>query len=343
MEFLKESDFRKEIKAKPGVGYFFFGEEDYMKSYALNTARELLCPDETLAFFNEIKLDSFTYSPAALLDALMPLPMMADRKLVTVTGLDFNTLKQKDIDALCETLSHLEEYDYNTLIISVASDRFDPGFLPKRPSSALTKLAELLKPVCFEKNTPARLTAWVGKHFEHNGVTASPAVCSFAVDRCGREMFNLASETDKVAYYVKAAGRDTVTEEDILRVTVPAAEYDAFAFTNAIGARRKEEALEILRDLRLRRTDPILIMSEITKTVCDIVSVITLNTAGKTSREIAEVTRLHEYRISLILRENLSLAAAELMLTRCREADLGLKGDSGMGGYGVLEKLICTI
>ncbi len=341
MEFMKESDFRKEIKANPGPGYLFFGEEDYMKAFALTTAAARLSPDPTLAFFNEIKFDSFTYSPEALLNALMPLPMMADRKLITISGLDFNTMKQNEVEALCTTLGALSEYDYNTVILHTASDRFDPGILPKRPSPLLQKLSECLTPIYFEKNTPAKLTAWVGKHFEHNGVTADPSVCAYTVERCGREMYHLASETDKISFYVRSMGKNTVTREDVLYIAVPAAEYDAFALTNAISARRKEEALDILRDLKLRKADPIIIMSEIVKTVCDMTGVVTLSANGATSREISDILKVHEYRITLILRNNIRPETCRLMLKRCREADLELK--TSRDGYAVIEKLICTI
>jgi hypothetical protein len=67
----------------------------------------------------------------------MPLPMMADRKLVTVGGLNFNTMRQSEVDALCAVLERLDELDYNVLIITVAADCFDPGYLPKRPSETL--------------------------------------------------------------------------------------------------------------------------------------------------------------------------------------------------------------
>ncbi|MBQ8409765.1 MAG: DNA polymerase III subunit delta [Clostridia bacterium] len=341
MNIIKESDFRKEIKSKPGTGYLFFGEEDYMKSFALSTATEAISPDPTFGFFNEIKLDSFSYSPEALLDAIMPLPMMADRKLIVLSGIDFNAMKQGELDALCSVLSQLEDYDYNTLIINTSADRFDPGILPKRPSAMLQKLSEHLTAVNFEKNTPAKLAAWVGKHFEHNGVSASPEICALTIDRCGRDMFNLASETDKLAFYVKASGRSEVTREDVMRVAIPAAEYDAFAFTNAIGARKKEEALDILRDLRQRKADPIIIMSEITKTVCDMSAVALMNAEGATVREISDALKIHEYRVSIILKNNVKPAMCRHMTERCREADLELKNSGD--GYAVLEKLICTI
>ena len=87
MNMIKEADFRKAIKSEPDKAYLFFGDEDYMKSFAVTTARDAIVPDPSFAFFNEIKLDSFSYSPEALTDALMPLPMMADRKLILLSGL----------------------------------------------------------------------------------------------------------------------------------------------------------------------------------------------------------------------------------------------------------------
>lgn len=341
MDIIKEVDFRKEIKTKPRTGYLFFGEEDYMKNFAISTAVEAITPDPSFAFFNEIRLDPLTYTPDALLDAMMPLPMMADRKILILTGLDLNAMRTHETDALCAVLAQLEEYDYNTLILSAAADRFDAGTLPKRPSPLFKKLSEHLTPVQFDRNTPSKLSAWLGKHFSHNGVTASPEVCALLIDRCGRDMFNLASETDKLSFFVLANGRNEVTKEDVMNVAIPATEYDAFAFTNAIGARKREEALNILNDLRRRKADPAHIMSEITKTVCEMTSVAIMKEDGMTSKEISDTLKIHEYRVSIILKNNVRVAMCKNMVERCRDADLELKSSSD--GYAVLEKLICTI
>ena len=341
MEIIKESDFRKEIKSNPRNCYLFFGEEDYMKSFALKLAVETISPEPSFSFFNEIRLDALSYSPDTLLDSMMPLPMMAERKIIVISGLDVGAMRSDEVDALCTTLAKLEDFDYNTVIISVASDRLDPGILPKKPSATLKKFGECAVLVNFEKNSPAKLAAWVGKHFEHNGVSATPDVCSFVIERCGRDMFILAGETDKLAFYVKQNGRSAVTREDVIGVATPAAEYDAFAFTNAIGARRKEEALSILRELKMKKTDPIIIMGEVTKTLCDMTSVATLNADGLTTGEISSILKIHEFRVSLILKNRPRADLCKILLSRCREADLELK--STRDGYAVLEKLICTI
>ena len=341
MEIIKEADFRKEIKSNPAAAYLFFGEEDYMKVFAVKKAQEALCPDPTFAFFNEIALDALSYSPDALLDALMPLPMMADRKLITVSGLDINAMRQNELDALCAVMAKLEDYDYNTVIINVASDKLDAGYLPKKPSTQLKKLGEVMKAVSFEKNSPSKLIAWLGKHFEHNGVMASPEICSMIIDRCGRDMYNLAGETDKLSYYAKANGRDQIYPDDVTLVTSPLFEYDSFAFANAICARKKEDALEILRDMKTRRIEPVLILSEISKNICEMCSIATLKEDGLTSREISEVCGVHEFRVSLVLKLNPRADLCRSMVRRCREADMELKNSGD--GYRVIEKLICII
>lgn len=340
MNIIKEADFRREIKSSPKEAYFFFGEEDYMKMHAIALARQTLCPDESLSIFNEMKLDALSYSPAALLDMMSALPMMADRKLITITGLDFNAMKPAELDALTSALSQLSEYDYNTVIISAASDRFDPGYLPKRPSSALTKIAEYATVVNFEKNSPARLAAWVGKHYEHNGAYADPSVCAFTVDYCGRDMFSLSQETDKISFYVLSQGRTNVTIDDVKLIGVNSCEYDAFAFTNAICAGQKDKALSILSEMKKKKTDPLIIMSEVSKTVCDSVSVFALLRDGMTHAEISKILGLHEYKVSVIVKSG-NIDNPKRLLSKCLRADIDIKSYSD--GYAVLEKLICTM
>ena len=341
MEIIKEADFRKEIKSNPRSAYLFFGEEDYMKAFAVKKAQEAICPDPTFAFFNEIHLDALSYSPDTLLDSLMPLPMMAERKLITVSGLDINAMRSNELDDLCAVMAKLEDYDYNTVILNVASDKLDIGYSLKKPSSQLKKLGECAVLVNFEKNSPSKLAAWLAKHFEHNGVTASPQICGMIIDRCGRDMYNLAGESEKLSFYAKAHGRNEILPEDVTLVTSPLFEYDSFAFANAICARRKDEALEILRDMKIRRIEPVIILSEISRNVCEMYSVATLKEDGLTSREISDASDLHEFRVSLILKLNPRAEICRSMVRRCREADIELK--SSRDGYGVIEKLICTI
>ena len=341
---MKEADFRRQLKAEPDVGYLFFGEEDYMKATAIRMAREALCSDASMAFFNDIRLGGADFTPDQLQDAMMSPPLGSERKVITVTGLNFNAMRAGDLEDLLGVLSQLSEYPFNMVILSVDSDAIDVGMLPKRPSQILSDLGEYLVPVWFEKNTPAKLAGWVQKHYLHHGVQASPDVCRETVNYCGRDMYILANEIDKVACYVLAHGRDIATCEDIKVAAIPAMEYDAFAFTNAIMEHRQSQAMDILQDLKLRRVEPIYILSEVSRVVCDMITVRTLGNSGLTNAEISAATKIHEYRVGLYLRSAAGVEMSRLKqaVEACCQADSTLKSYAS-DGYGVIQKLICSL
>lgn len=343
MELLKESDFRKELKSGLRSGYLFFGDEDYLKSFSIKQAREVLCPDPTCAFFNEMKLDAIDYTPQKLLDALMPMPMMAEQKLVTLSGLNFNTMKPNEVDELCEVLAALSDYDYNVLIVTVAADCFTPGFIPKSPSKLLTRLSEFLTPVQFDRCTTAKLAAWVQKHFLHNGVEADGAFCTRFPEYCGHSMFILANEIDKLSYYVLFHGRTTVTDADMRLVCTPANEYDVFAFTNAIMEGKNEAALSVLADYRFRRIDPLFVMGDVLKVICDMIAIRAMTQEGVPNSEMGALLKLHEFKVGLYQKSLRQIGDRRLerALEACTQADLSMK--SSQAGYAPLEKLICQI
>lgn len=345
MEIIKEDVFRKQLKQGLSGGYLFFGDEDYLKSFALRSAREALCPDPTFSLFNDVRIDAMDYSPSALLDALMPPPMMTEKKIVTVSGLPLSSMRANDLEDLLETLDTLKTYDYNVLILSVPAGHLDEG-TPKKPSPLLLKLSEYLTPVQFAPISGAKLVAWVGKHFGHHGVTASPEVSAYLIEYCGKSMFTLSSETEKLSYYVLSQGRSTVTKEDIQAVSVPELEADTYALANAILDGNYKEAIDALEVMKFRRVDPIIVLSQVSRTVCDLCDIRALAKEGLRADEIAEVLRplrMNEYKIRLYLNSATSKSDKRLRraLRLCAEADAALK--LSPQGYLAIERLIGSL
>lgn len=342
MDFLKESDFRKEIRSAPRRGYLFCGEEDYLKSYCVRLARETLCPDPTLAFFNEMRLDAMDFTLKKLEEALMPMPMMADRKLVTVTGLNFSVMKPNDLDGICEALGLLEQYDYNTVIFSVSADCLDPGTV-KRPSATVVKLSEYLTPVLFEACPPAKLIAWVGKHFSAQGVNASPEVCSGIVEYCGCSMFVLANEIDKLCFYTLSQGRKEAAPGDIRKICVQNTEFGAFDFSNALMEGKTSLALDILGFFKFQRKDPLVILGEVNQILCNLLAVSALTQKGMTAEEISSTLKMHSFVVQKCQRALRAATPEKLRraLDLCAEADASLKQSAQ--GYTPIERLICSL
>lgn len=340
---IKEADFRRQLKAPCGGGYLLFGDEDYLKAYAVRIARQVICDDPSFAVFNDVRLDALDFTPDKLQDALMPPPMMADYKIVTLCGLDLGNLKPSEIEGLCQVLENAEQYPYNLLLVSIPAGGMDVGYLPKRPSAILNRLGSCLTPVQFDRTTPQKLASWIGRHLEHNGVGADPATCHAVMETCGHDMFTLASETDKLSYYVLAQGRTTATVDDVHQVCCSVTEYDAFAFANAVMEGRREEALHILAQLKFRRTEPIIVLSEITRVFCDLLAVKAMAADSAPAAQIASALKMHEYKVGLYQRAAAALSWDRLRtaMDLCAEADTALK--SSPQGYLTLERLICAL
>jgi DNA polymerase III delta subunit len=338
---IKDVDFRREIKSAPRSCYFFFGEEDYLKNATLTQAREILGGDPAFDIFNNVTLDGREYTADRLLDALAPPPMMAERKLVIVHGLDISALKQGEFQDFCRALESLEDYDYNTLIVSTPSNGFDPGSA-KRPSAQLKAISELAAPVQFDHPTPAKLTAWAQKHYAAHGAAASVEVAQYTVDVCGRDMFNQAGEIDKVACYALSHARQTVTVQDVDAVTIPVTEIGAFALANAISEGRRADALVILDDMRFRRVEPVAVLGEISGVYSDMLAIKTLSDKGLSAPEIAAALKMNEYKLARYQKSlrGMSRERVHALITAAAKADAEVKG-SGKG-YAPLEKLICS-
>jgi len=341
-EIIKEADFRREIKGEVRPCYFFFGEEDYLKNAALKQARATLGGDPAFDIFNYAVIDGREYDPDKLLDVLAPPPMMADRKLIILQDLDLSSMKQADFTELCTVLGTLADYDYNTLIVTAPCDGFDPGVLPKRPSAQLKALCEVAVPVHFERSTPAKLAAWAQKHYAAHGAQASAPVAAFTIEYCGRDMFALVTEIDKIACYALSHGRREVTEADVRAVATPVSEFGAFAFANAISEGRRADALQILDDMKFRRIDPVIVMGEVIGIYAEMLMVKTLAEKGYSAPEIASELKINEYKLARYLKSlrGLSVERMHATIRAAALADSELK--SGAKSYAPLEKLICS-
>ena len=338
---MKEDIFRKQLKKGLTGGYLFFGDEDYLKTHALRAAREAVCPDPGFALFNDVRLDALDYTPSALMDALMPPPMMEEQKIVSVTGLSISSMRASEVDDLCEVLAALPDYDYNVLIVSVPAGELDVGSA-KKPSTVLQKLAKHLTPVVFDSISGARLAAWVGKHFAAHGVSAAPDVCSYLIEYSGKSMYTLSFETEKLSYYVLENGRTEVTREDVRNVAIGAIDVGAFALTNAVLEGRSADALAALSVMKFRRIDPIIVLSEVSRTICDLLQVKIMQEQGAPQGDFIKLLK-NEYRVRLYTQSAAGKSREKLMraLTLCADADLALK--LSPQGYMAIENLICGL
>lgn len=330
------SEFRNELKHLSG-GYLFCGEEDYLMRHYLAAARDSVVTKDDV--FNRIIITSDNYSPDVLMSALESLPVMSDRKFIEISGLPLGDMKEQDTDDLCDILSRLPEYEYNILIIYADADNFDPG-TAKTPSKLFKKLPPAVKPVMFPRETPARLASWTAKHFAAGLIVAPPDAVNRLISRCGCDMSVLASEIDKLTYYLKSVGREKLTEADVDLVSSESREIAAFDFANAILDGNAGRALSILSELRLRKEKPEIILSGITRVICDLCAVKALLESGASSQTVAQRLKMHSYKAGLYIKSASRTDSAKLrrLASICYDADIRIK-TTPLDSYGVLDRL----
>ena len=101
MDIISNAEFNKRIKEAPLGAYLFYGEEDYLKSHAVKALKDALQIDEALEIFNFVQLDVLDYDPERLIDALSMPPMMAEYKLVVLTGLNIKKMVNNGVFFSC--------------------------------------------------------------------------------------------------------------------------------------------------------------------------------------------------------------------------------------------------
>ena len=156
-------------------------------------------------------------------------------------------------------------------------------------------------------------------------------------------MFTLSAETEKLAYYAHAHGRDTVTVGDVEQVCIAELSADTFALANAILDGRYEDAMGALEVMKFRRVEPVMILSEVSRVICDLVSVKALAEQGLPCPEIASLLKMNEYTARIYWNGVLGKPMKKLRrgVELCAEADLALK--LSPQGYVAIERLICAL
>ena len=202
----------------------------------------------------------------------------------------------------------------------------------------------------FDAVTAARLTAWVAKHFAHFEVGVSPADCAFLVEYCGSDMFTLASQIEKLAYFAKANGMTAITKKEIEAVASPISECGAFALTNAVLDGRYDAALRVLATMKFQRVEPVVAIGEISSSLYQLRLARTLMDSGCTAAEIARLTGQNEFKVAQTVRSASRVNEQRLAraIALCAEADATVKDMTARGktrdtDYRAIEKLICSL
>ena len=340
---MTESEFRQELKNLHG-GYFFYGDEDYLKfSYSKEVEKAVL--DGSFDEFNHIVIYGDEYSAAALSDAISSLPLMAEKKLVEVRGVDFNSLKKDMLADLESVLNDLASYEHTILLIRADEKYFNVGRLPKSPSELYKIFSKYLCPVEFNFPQSARLKTWILKHFSSGNIEFDAALCDYLVEICGHSMWTLSNEIEKLCAYALENSLSSIKKEHIDLVCPKTIEYDDFQLTNALLEGDRNLAFETLKRQKANHDEPFAILSSVLRLYTEMLLVKKLSLLGLSKQQISLSTKIHEFKVGKYLArvERIAPIKLERAIELCRDADISSKSQSNVTSYTAVERLISSL
>ena len=337
---MTQSELKARLKGQNISGFYIFGgEEDYLKTYYRKQIKSLGITDEIFETFNYQLFEGDDFSLASIRESLYAPPMMSDYKLIEWRHANLDGLKESEKDFLIELAENKADYPYAVFLITARADGFETT--DKRPSRLHTKLRASYDITIFEKSTDAQLISWLKKHFDSEKISVTPEVLGAMLFRVGHSMTELSEEVAKLSAYAKANGRSSITKEDVEEVTSSTVECDAFAISNAIIERNMEKAFLALSDMKGQRVEPAIVLAQLSRTYGELVSVSLLMDEGKSADDIAEITQIHPYRLSLYMRAAKKTGTKRLAdsLARLVKVD-GASKMGGISGWGAVEMFI---
>ena len=228
--------------------YLLQGEDDIEKSALASDFADLV--EEGLQAFNVERIhagdwttgDRLASGVASIVAAARTLPMMAPRRVVTISQADTLLSPKRESEAGARALEELESLikspEPQTTLVFVA------GAIDKR-----TRIFKL-----FDKHTTivacgviedlAGAERWVRARVAAAGVEIEPAAARLLAGLAGPDVKRLRNDVDRLLLY--ALGQKRVTVDDVREVAGPAALQDDWAMTNAIEAGQGGEALRQL-------------------------------------------------------------------------------------------------
>ena len=112
---------------------------------------------------------------------------------------------------------------------------------------------------------------------------------------------------------------------------------------NAILEGRSADAIKALNVIKFNRIDPVIVLSEVSTAICDLLLIKELLKDNLPQPEIAKALKAREYKVKLYCAASVNKTEEKLRqaLLLCSEADRNIK--LGAQGYEVIERLICSL
>lgn len=224
--------------------YLISVEEEYLYDLFIEALTEDFLGGRLLDF-NFEEMDFLKRTPDEILNALETLPMMAEKRIVLIDHMPLERDSVKQYTAALEPLiAYLENPNPSTLgfFIFRGKKPFQGKFV-KKADSFWTR-------VSFDRLKKGELMAFIAGRFQLAGIRVNRKIPEILARESGylerdsqKNLYDVQNEADKIASSYK--GKGTLDEETLEALLVLNYDENIFAYTDALGERRVDDALKL--------------------------------------------------------------------------------------------------
>jgi len=289
--------------------YLLFGEEDYLKKQKKEKLiAELLPPGDTM---NLSCFEGRDISIREMIDISETMPFFADVRVILVEN--SGLFKEKG-EELAEYLTEVPE---STAFIFVEHE------IDKR-----CKLYKLLQKngTVEEVKTPedGTLVKWIGKRASERGLKIRESTAQYLVDKCGRDMYTLNNEMDKLFGYCN--GLEVIETSYIDDICTEMVQNEIFKMLEDITNNNGSMALKRYYDLIALREPPMRILALITRQFRIMYIVKSLYSDRVSNNDIAKAAGIPPFSVKKYLGgRNFSIDRIREAMEECANLDEAIK------------------
>lgn len=240
--------------------------------------------------------------------------LFGDKKIVIIDNANmFTGITSKDSEKIEDYLNHINE---NTILIFIVhNDKLDS----RKKITKLIKEKGKIK----EFNDELDSTNLVRRLFKDYNIEYS--TIKLLIDRVGNNPLILQNEINKIKIYKE--NDKTITDEDILNLTVKLIEIDIFKLIDYIIKKDKEKALELYYEMLKMNEEPIKIVVILANQFRIMYQSKELLKKGYSEKDIASILKIHPYRVKLAIQNSRNYTSETLLkhLNNLADIDIGIK------------------
>lgn len=264
---------------------------------------------------------------APALDVARTLPMMADRRVVAINGIE--KIKAKDLTSLIEYAANPNP---STLMVLAGPRDSGKGKL----ANAVNKGGGWVE--VFGKIFEKDMGAWLDRITSDLGISLKPSARSFLIRTVGADPTKAATELAKANIY--SGGKGEITEEDLTAVMAAAKSENIFDLADAVGRKEMLAASYLLYRILDDGNSPLLILAQLTRHMQRLLLVKHMLKQRQGAQSIASELGIPPFAAERLVAQARNFQDDEILnkLIRLAKADMELKSNR-VSDKLVLEKV----